>query len=230
MKNTWTYHKGQAVPLNRDNIDTDQIIPKQFLKSIKKSGFGPNLFDAWRYEDEGFPGQDISNRKINKEFILNKEKFINSDILISKKNFGCGSSREHAVWSLMDFGFKVVIAESFADIFYNNCFNNGLLPIAVSEHEISTLLDLSNKRKEIEIDLQNQIIFVEDNEIAHFEIDPFRKKCILEGLDEIGLSLTHSSEIKEFERKHYLKSPWIFNRENDWWIKKTIFLFYLVTG
>ena len=215
MKNTSTYHKGQAVPLNRDNIDTDQIIPKQFLKSIKKSGFGPNLFDAWRYEDEGFPGQDISNRKINKEFILNQEKFINSDILISKKNFGCGSSREHAVWSLIDFGFKVVIAESFADIFYNNCFNNGLLPIAVSEHEISTLLDLSNKRKEIEIDLQNQIIFVEDNEIAHFEIDPFRKKCILEGLDEIGLSLTHSSEIKEFERKHYLKSPWIFNREND---------------
>ena len=215
MKNTSTYHKGRAVPLNRDNIDTDQIIPKQFLKSIKKSGFGPNLFDAWRYEDEGFPGQDISNRKINKEFILNQEKFINSDILISKKNFGCGSSREHAVWSLMDFGFKVVIAESFADIFYNNCFNNGLLPIAVSEHEISTLLDLSNKRKEIEIDLQNQIIFVEDNEIAHFEIDPFRKKCILEGLDEIGLSLTHSSEIKEFERKHYLKSPWIFNREND---------------
>ena len=215
MKNTSTYHKGQAVPLNRDNIDTDQIIPKQFLKSIKKSGFGPNLFDAWRYEDEGFPGQDISNRKINKEFILNQEKFINSDILISKKNFGCGSSREHAVWSLMDFGFKVVIAESFADIFYNNCFNNGLLPIAVSEHEISTLLDLSNKRKEIEIDLQNQIIFVEDNEIAHFEIDPFRKKCILEGLDEIGLSLTHSSEIKEFERKHYLKSPWIFNKEND---------------
>ena len=215
MKNTSTYHKGRAVPLNRDNIDTDQIIPKQFLKSIKKSGFGPNLFDAWRYEDEGFPGQDISNRKINKEFILNQEKFINSDILISKKNFGCGSSREHAVWSLMDFGFKVLIAESFADIFYNNCFNNGLLPIAVSEHEISTLLDLSNKRKEIEIDLQNQIIFVEDNEIAHFEIDPFRKKCILEGLDEIGLSLTHSSEIKEFERKHYLKSPWIFNREND---------------
>ena len=215
MKNTSTYHKGQAVPLNRDNIDTDQIIPKQFLKSIKKSGFGPNLFDAWRYEDEGFPGQDISNRKINKEFILKQEKFINSDILISKKNFGCGSSREHAVWSLMDFGFKVVIAESFADIFYNNCFNNGLLPIAISEQEISTLLDLSNKRKEIEIDLQNQIIFVEDNEIAHFEIDPFRKKCILEGLDEIGLSLTHSSEIKEFERKHYLKSPWIFNKESD---------------
>ena len=215
MKNTSTYHKGQAVPLNRDNIDTDQIIPKQFLKSIKKSGFGPNLFDAWRYEDEGFPGQDTSNRKINKEFILNQEKFINSDILISKKNFGCGSSREHAVWSLMDFGFKVVIAESFADIFYNNCFNNGLLPIAVSEHEISTLLDLSNKRKEIEIDLQNQIIFVEDDEIAHFEIDPFRKKCILEGLDEIGLSLTHSSEIKEFERKHSLKSPWIFNKESD---------------
>jgi len=213
MKNTSTYHRGLAVPLNRDNIDTDQIIPKQYLKSIKKSGFGPNLFDAWRYEDEGFPGQDISKRKINKEFILNQEKFINSDILISKKNFGCGSSREHAVWSLMDFGFKVVIAESFADIFYNNCFNNGLLPITISEHEISTLLDLSEERKEIEIDLQNQIIFVGDNEIAHFEIDPFRKKCILEGLDEIGLSLTHSSEIKEFERKHYLKFPWIFKKK-----------------
>ena len=215
MRNTSTYHKGYAVPLNRDNIDTDQIIPKQFLKSIKKSGFGANLFDAWRYEDEGFPGQDISNRKINKEFILNQDKFKNSDILISKKNFGCGSSREHAVWSLMDFGFKVVIAESFADIFYNNCFNNGLLPIAISEYEISTLIGLCEERKEIEIDLHNQIIFVEENEIAHFEIDPFRKKCILEGLDEIGLSLTHSSEIKEFESKHYLKSPWIFNREND---------------
>jgi 3-isopropylmalate/(R)-2-methylmalate dehydratase small subunit len=215
MKNTSTFHIGQAVPLERDNIDTDQIIPKQFLKSIKKSGFGQNLFDAWRYEDEGFPGQDVSLRKINKDFILNQKKFLDSDILISKKNFGCGSSREHAVWSLLDYGFKVVIAESFADIFYNNCFNNGLLPIVLDSKEIDQLLDLADQRQPIEIDLENQIIFSVDSEIAHFDIDPFRKKCILEGLDEIGLSLTHSEQIKEFEKNRILDSPWIFIDEKE---------------
>ena len=214
MRNSNSFHKGQAIPLDRDNIDTDQIIPKQFLKSIKKSGFGPNLFDAWRYEDEGFPGQDINDRKINEEFILNQKKYLNSDILISKKNFGCGSSREHAVWSLMDYGFKVVIAESFADIFYNNCFNNGLLPIVLSSEEIQNLLNLAEERKEIEIDLLNQVIFSEDSEIANFEIDPFRKKCILEGLDEIGLSLTHANDIKEFEKKRQKQSPWVFNNKS----------------
>ena len=214
MKNTFTFHRGRTVPLDRDNIDTDQIIPKQFLKSIKKSGFGPNLFDAWRYEDEGFPGQDVSQRKPNKEFILNQERFNGADILISKKNFGCGSSREHAVWSLMDFGFKVVIAESFADIFYNNCFNNGLLPITLSSEKISMMLNFAEEGKEIEIDLENQVIFFEDNEIATFEIDPFRKKCILEGLDEIGLSLMHATEIKEFEEKRAMESPWIFKIGN----------------
>ena len=214
MKNTFTFHRGRTAPLDRDNIDTDQIIPKQFLKSIKKSGFGPNLFDAWRYEDEGFPGQDISQRKPNKEFILNQERFNGADILISKKNFGCGSSREHAVWSLMDFGFKVVIAESFADIFYNNCFNNGLLPITLSSEEISMMLNIAEEGKEIEIDLENQVIFFEDYEIATFEIDPFRKKCILEGLDEIGLSLIHAAEIKEFEEKRAMESPWIFKIGN----------------
>ena len=214
MKNTFTFHRGRTVPLDRDNIDTDQIIPKQFLKSIKKSGFGPNLFDAWRYEDEGFPGQDVSQRKPNKEFILNQERFNGADILISKKNFGCGSSREHAVWSLMDFGFKVVIAESFADIFYNNCFNNGLLPITLSSEQISMMLNIAEEGKEIEIDLENQVIFFEDNEIATFEIDPFRKKCILEGLDEIGLSLIHAPEIKEFEEKRAMESPWIFKMGN----------------
>lgn len=214
MRNTFTFHRGLAVPLDRDNIDTDQIIPKQFLKSIKKSGFGPNLFDAWRYEDEGFPGQDISQRKSNKEFILNQERFNSADILISKKNFGCGSSREHAVWSLMDFGFKVVIAESFADIFYNNCFNNGLLPITLSTEEISMMLNFAEEGNEIEIDLENQVIFCKDNEIATFEIDPFRKKCILEGLDEIGLSLIHAAEIKEFEGKRAIESPWIFEIGN----------------
>lgn len=215
MKNTSTFHIGQAVPLERDNIDTDQIIPKQFLKSIKKSGFGQNLFDAWRYEDEGFPGQDVSLRKTNKDFILNQKKFLDSDILISKKNFGCGSSREHAVWSLLDYGFKVVIAESFADIFYNNCFNNGLLPIVLDSKEIHQLLDLADQRQQIEIDLENQIIFSVDSEIAHFDIDPFRKKCILEGLDEIGLSLTHSEQIKEFEKNRILDSPWIFIDEKE---------------
>ena len=215
MKNTSTFHIGQAVPLERDNIDTDQIIPKQFLKSIKKSGFGQNLFDAWRYEDEGFPGQDVSLRKINKDFILNQKKFLDSDILISKKNFGCGSSREHAVWSLLDYGFKVVIAESFADIFYNNCFNNGLLPIVLDSKEIDQLLDLADQRQQIEIDLENQIIFSVASEIAHFDIDPFRKKCILEGLDEIGLSLTHSEQIKEFEKNRILDSPWIFIDEKE---------------
>jgi 3-isopropylmalate/(R)-2-methylmalate dehydratase small subunit len=215
MKNASTFHIGQAVPLERDNIDTDQIIPKQFLKSIKKSGFGQNLFDAWRYEDEGFPGQDVSLRKINKDFILNQKKFLDSDILISKKNFGCGSSREHAVWSLLDYGFKVVIAESFADIFYNNCFNNGLLPIVLDSKEIDQLLDLADQRQQIEIDLENQIIFSVDSEIAHFDIDPFRKKCILEGLDEIGLSLTHSEQIKEFEKNRILDSPWIFIDEKE---------------
>ena len=215
MKNTSTFHTGQAVPLERDNIDTDQIIPKQFLKSIKKSGFGQNLFDAWRYEDEGFPGQDVSLRKINKEFILNQDKFLDSDILISKKNFGCGSSREHAVWSLLDYGFKVVIAESFADIFYNNCFNNGLLPIVLDSKEIDKLLNLAEQRQQIEIDLENQIIFSVDSEIAHFDIDPFRKKCILEGLDEIGLSLTHAEQIREFEKNRILDSPWIFINEKE---------------
>ena len=214
MKNTFTFHRGRAVPLDRDNIDTDQIIPKQFLKSIKKSGFGPNLFDAWRYEDEGFPGQDVGQRKPNKKFILNQERFKGAEILISKKNFGCGFSREHAVWSLMDFGFKVVIAESFADIFYNNCFNNGLLPIALSSEKISMMLNFAEEGKEIEIDLENQVIFFEDNEIATFEIDPFRKKCILEGLDEIGLSLIHAAEIKEFEEKRAIESPWIFKIGN----------------
>ena len=189
MKNQYIFHSGKILPLSRDNVDTDQIIPKQFLKSIKKSGFGPNLFDAWRYKDEGYPGQDNDNRPKNDSFVLNQEKYQGADILISKKNFGCGSSREHAVWSLIDYGFKVVIAESFADIFYNNCFNNGLLPIQLPE----------------------EIISCEGNELTSFDIDPFRKQCILEGLDEIGLSLKHADAIKEYELKRAKESPWIFN-------------------
>mgnify|MGYP001474318345 CR=1 FL=1 len=211
MKNQYIFHSGTLLPLSRDNVDTDQIIPKQFLKSIKKSGFGPNLFDAWRYEDEGYPGQDNDNRPKNNNFVLNKEKYKGADILISKKNFGCGSSREHAVWSLMDYGFKVVIAESFADIFYNNCFNNGLLPIKLSEEKIAELLLISEKNEEIEIDLIEQLILCKGKELARFDIDPFRKQCILEGLDEIGLSLKHSEAIKKYEQNRAKETPWIFN-------------------
>ena len=215
MKNNYNFHIGRITPLPRDNVDTDQIIPKQFLKSIKKSGFGPNLFDAWRYEDEGYPGQDLSERLINKDFILNQEKFLGADVLLSKDNFGCGSSREHAVWSLMDFGFKVVIAQSFADIFYNNCFKNGLLPIKLSEEVITKLFDIAEQRKEIEIDLLNQVIVCEGSEFCRFEIDPFRKECILEGLDEIGLSLKFSEDIKNFEIQRSHDAPWVFNKHNE---------------
>ena len=215
MKNNYNFHIGRITPLPRDNVDTDQIIPKQFLKSIKKSGFGPNLFDAWRYEDEGYPGQDLSERLINKDFILNQEKFLGADVLLSKDNFGCGSSREHAVWSLMDFGFKVVIAQSFADIFYNNCFKNGLLPIKLSEEIITKLFDIAEQRKEIEIDLLNQVIVCEGSEFCRFEIDPFRKECILEGLDEIGLSLKFSEDIKNFEIQRSHDAPWVFNKSNE---------------
>ncbi len=210
MKNKYIFHSGFILPLPRDNVDTDQIIPKQFLKSIKKSGFGPNLFDAWRYEDEGYPGQDNDSRPKNKSFVLNQDKYKEADILISKKNFGCGSSREHAVWSLMDYGFKVVIAESFADIFYNNCFNNGLLPIRLSHEKINKLFLLSEEGKGVEIDLIDQLILSEGKEIASFEIDPFRKQCILEGLDEIGLSLKLSELIKEYEQKRAEEAPWLF--------------------
>ena len=215
MKNNYNFHIGRITPLPRDNVDTDQIIPKQFLKSIKKSGFGPNLFDAWRYEDEGYPGQDLSERLINKDFILNQEKFLGADVLLSKDNFGCGSSREHAVWSLMDFGFKVVIAQSFADIFYNNCFKNGLLPIQLPEEIITKLFDIAEQRKEIEIDLLNQVIVCEGSEFCRFEIDPFRKECILEGLDEIGLSLKFSEDIKNFEIQRSHDAPWVFNKSNE---------------
>ncbi len=213
MKNQYIFHSGRIIPLSRDNVDTDQIIPKQFLKSIKKSGFGPNLFDAWRYEDEGYPGQDNNNRPLKEDFVLNQDKYAGADILISRKNFGCGSSREHAVWSLMDYGFKVVIAESFADIFYNNCFNNGLLPIKLPENIIEDLFLLSEENKEIEVDLIEQIILCGGKKLTDFDIDPFRKQCILEGLDEIGLSLKYSEEIKQYELKREKEAPWIFNTD-----------------
>ncbi|MBE19444.1 MAG: 3-isopropylmalate dehydratase small subunit [Gammaproteobacteria bacterium] len=209
--NEYTIHSGKMVPLEKSNIDTDQIIPKQFLKSIKKTGFGPNLFDSWRYLDPGYPGQDNSRRQLNPEFILNKTKYESSDILIAKENFGCGSSREHAVWAIQDYGIRCVIAQSFADIFYNNCFKNGLLAIVLNKTSIDKLFEISHAGEEIHIDLINQVILNSDElEIVKFEIDDFRKACILEGLDEIGLSLKYSNRIKAFEDYKKQETPWVF--------------------
>ena len=209
--NEYTIHSGKMVPLEKSNIDTDQIIPKQFLKSIKKTGFGPNLFDSWRYLDPGYPGQDNSKRQLTPEFILNKTKYESSDILIAKENFGCGSSREHAVWAIQDYGIRCVIAQSFADIFYNNCFKNGLLAIVLNKTSIDKLFEISHAGEEIHIDLINQVILNSDElEIAKFEIDDFRKACILEGLDEIGLSLKYSNRIKAFEDYKKQETPWVF--------------------
>ena len=209
--NEYTIHSAKMVPLDRSNIDTDQIIPKQFLKSIKKTGFGPNLFDSWRYLDSGFPGQDNSKRQLNPEFVLNNKKYQGSEVLISKENFGCGSSREHAVWAMQDYGIKCVIAQSFADIFYNNCFKNGLLAISLSKDSIEELFRLSEKGENIHVDLINQVILDSNElEIVKFEIEDFRKTSVLEGLDEIGLSLKYSKSIISYEENIKKLTPWIF--------------------
>tara|TARA_B100000953_G_scaffold129286_1_gene106505 strand:+ start:92 stop:727 length:636 start_codon:yes stop_codon:yes gene_type:complete len=208
--NEYTIHSAKMVPLDRSNIDTDQIIPKQFLKSIKKTGFGPNLFDSWRYLDSGFPGQDNSKRQPNPEFVLNDKKYKGSEVLISKENFGCGSSREHAVWAMQDYGIKCVIAQSFADIFYNNCFKNGLLAISLSKDSIEELFRLSEKGENIHVDLINQVILDSNElEIVKFEIEDFRKNSVLEGLDEIGLSLKYSKSILSYEENIKKLTPWI---------------------
>jgi len=208
--NEYTIHSAKMVPLDRSNIDTDQIIPKQFLKSIKKTGFGPNLFDSWRYLDSGFPGQDNSKRQLNPEFVLNDKKYKGSEVLISKENFGCGSSREHAVWAMQDYGIKCVIAQSFADIFYNNCFKNGLLAISLSKDSIEELFSLSEKGENIHVDLINQVILDSNElEIVKFEIEDFRKNSVLEGLDEIGLSLKYSKSILSYEENIKKLTPWI---------------------
>ena len=209
--NEYTIHSAKMVPLDRSNIDTDQIIPKQFLKSIKKSGFGPNLFDSWRYLDAGLPGQDNSERELNSEFVLNYKKYEGSEVLISRENFGCGSSREHAVWAMQDYGIKCVIAESFADIFYNNCFKNGLLAITLPRDSMAEMFRLAEEGKNIHVDLVHQVILDQNEiEIVKFEIDSFRKTCVLEGLDEIGLSLKYSETIKSFENDKKKQTPWIF--------------------
>ena len=205
-------HRGIVVPLDRANVDTDQIIPKQFLKSIKRTGFGPNLFDDWRYLDTGEPGMDNSKRPINPDFVLNKPHYQGASILLARKNFGCGSSREHAPWALEDYGFRVVIAPSFADIFYNNCFKNGMLPIVLNENQIDDLFQVAQGDHAIElaVDLTAQTICMPDGTKFSFEVDAFRKHCLLEGLDEIGLTLQHADDIKAYEQRRINEAPWLF--------------------
>ena len=205
-------HDGLVAPLDRANVDTDQIIPKQFLKSIKRTGFGPNLFDEWRYLDEGFPGQDNSKRPKNEEFVLNLPRYQGGSILLTRRNFGCGSSREHAPWALMDFGFRAILAPSFADIFYNNCFKNGVLPIVLSEDNVEALFQAVEGKEgfRITIDLENQQVIPEAGEPLAFEIDEFRKHCLLNGLDEIGLTLNEADTIRAYEQRRAEREPWVF--------------------
>ena len=205
---------GLVAPLDRANVDTDAIIPKQFLKSIQRSGFGPNLFDEWRYLDHGEPGMDNSKRPINPDFILNQSRYQGSTILLTRKNFGCGSSREHAPWALEQFGFRAVIAPSFADIFFNNCFKNGLLPVVLSEQQIDRLFDevKAFPGYRLKIDLEKQIVETANEESKFpFEVDAFRKYSLLNGLDDIGLTLRHSDKIRAFEEKHMKTQPWLAN-------------------
>ena len=198
----------KVIPLDRSNVDTDAIIPKQFLKSIKRTGFGPNLFDEWRYLDHGEPGMDNSKRSINPDFVLNKPQFKDGKILLVRENFGCGSSREHAPWALLDFGIKVIIAESFADIFFNNCFKNGILPITLQKDEIEELFsETETKTLEIEVNLEKQ--FVKSSKLYSFEIDEFKKSSLLNGLDEIGLTLENKSVIANFEKSYFSNYPWL---------------------
>jgi 3-isopropylmalate/(R)-2-methylmalate dehydratase small subunit len=202
---------GLVAAFDRSNIDTDAIIPKQYLKSIKRSGFGINLFDDWRYLDPGEPGQDHSQRRLNPDFILNQKPFSAAQILLARENFACGSSREHAVWALMDFGFKVVIAPSFADIFYNNSFKNGLLPIALSAKEVDQLFaDLQGQPDyRLSVDLERQVVSTAGGVEMTFEIDEFRKYCLSNGFDDIGLTMQKSEQIKSFEQQYYEKLPWL---------------------
>jgi 3-isopropylmalate/(R)-2-methylmalate dehydratase small subunit len=205
-------HTGIAAPLDRANVDTDAIIPKQFLKSIKRSGFGPNLFDAWRYLDKGEPGMDNTKRPLNPDFVLNEPRYQGASILVARKNFGCGSSREHAPWALDDYGFRAIIAPSYADIFFGNSFKNGLLPIVLSESKVDRLFTeiAAFPGYQLTIDLPRQRVVKPDGEEWEFEIDPFRKDCLVNGWDEIGLTLRHADEIRAFEAERRMKQPWLF--------------------
>jgi 3-isopropylmalate/(R)-2-methylmalate dehydratase small subunit len=205
-------HTGVVVPLDRANVDTDAIIPKQFLKSIRRSGFGPNLFDAWRYLDRGEPGMDNANRPLNRDFVLNEPRYRDASILLARRNFGCGSSREHAPWALADYGFRALIAPSFADIFFNNCFKNGLLPIVLPESAVDRLFDETRAFPgfKLTIDLEAQSVATASGSLAfRFDVDPFRKHCLLNGFDDIGLTLRHADEIRAFEAKRMAEQPWL---------------------
>ncbi|MCU7882131.1 MAG: 3-isopropylmalate dehydratase small subunit [Candidatus Thiodiazotropha sp. (ex Lucinoma aequizonata)] len=205
---------GIICPLDRSNVDTDAIIPKQFLKSIKRSGFGPNLFDEWRYLDQGEPGMDNSKRSVNSDSVLNDIRYKGAQILLTRKNFGCGSSREHAPWALEDYGFRVILAPSYADIFFNNCFKNGLLPVVLEEKIIDDLFHLASDEKALEmtVDLHKQVLIIGDERIM-FEVDPFRKHCLLNGLDDIGLTLQKVDAIKAYEKRTKSEAPWLFHGE-----------------
>ena len=202
---------GEAVFLDKANVDTDQIIPKQFLKSIKRTGFGPNLFDAWRYLDKGDLNSDNSKRKLNPDFILNHDLYKSCNILITRENFGCGSSREHAVWALTDYGFTTIIAPSFADIFKNNSYKNGLLLIEIDKEKIDEIFTQITEKKiiNIEVDVHNQFIYLEEKKIP-FELDDFKKKFLLDGIDEVGFTLQHQNKIEDFEKNYKKTVPWLF--------------------
>lgn len=204
---------GLVAPLDRANVDTDAIIPKQFLKSIKRSGFGPNAFDEWRYLDHGEPGMDNSKRALNPDFVLNQARYQGASILLARENFGCGSSREHAPWALQDFGFNAIIAPSYADIFYNNCFKNGMLPIVLPAAVVDNLFKATEADVgyKLTIDLVAQTVVTPEGEVHRFEVDAFRKHCLLNGLDDIGLTFQQADKIKAFEAKHRLAQPWLFN-------------------
>ncbi len=203
---------GLVVPLDRANVDTDAIIPKQFLKSIKRSGFGPNAFDEWRYLDHGEPGVDNSKRPLNPDFVLNQPRYRGASILLARENFGCGSSREHAPWALGDYGFRVIIAPSFAEIFFNNCFKNGMLPIKLDAHIVDALFKAAAAMPgyHLKVDLEQQTIAAPEGEVFKFEVDAHRKHCLLNGLDDIALTLQHVDEIKAFEGKHRAAQPWLY--------------------
>lgn len=208
----FTQLKGLVAPLDRANVDTDAIIPKQFLKSIKRSGFGPNAFDEWRYLDQGEPGMDNSKRPLNKDFVLNQARYQGASVLLTRENFGCGSSREHAPWALEDYGFKVIIASSFADIFFNNCFKNGMLPIVLDAEIVDVLFKqvAANEGYKLEVDLAAQTVTSPSGDVYPFEVDTFRKHCLLNGLDDIGLTMQQQDKIKAFEVKHRQVQPWLF--------------------
>ncbi|ORJ53262.1 3-isopropylmalate dehydratase small subunit [Geothermobacter hydrogeniphilus] len=208
----FTRMTGLVVPLDRPNVDTDAIIPKQFLKSIRRTGFGPYLFDEWRYLDHGEPGMDCSDRPRNPDFVLNQPRYEGAGILLARRNFGCGSSREHAPWALLDYGFRVIIAPSFADIFRGNCFKNGILPIVLDEAVVNRLFVAveENEGYRLRVDLEGQKLTTPEGDIIPFEVDPFRRDCLLGGLDEIDLTLRHAEEIRQYERRRQKRAPWLF--------------------